>query len=112
MKIPKKEKVLKCGIQRRKNHLYFINKDGDVGEVPMKRGGRDGIKPNSKVIFKTDLTKEKDYLYFLDADGDIGRVVSTNGSTTLADRNKLKIRKRKILAEATERNKKENKYID
>jgi len=112
MKLPKKEKILKCGVQRRKNHLYFINKEGNVGEVPMKRGKHKGKKPQSKVILKTDLVKEKGYLYFLDEDGDIGRIISDRGSVTIKDRKVLKERKKKILAKARERNKRENRYLD
>lgn len=32
------EKVLRTGIQREKNYLYFIDKDGDISKVKMSRG--------------------------------------------------------------------------
>lgn len=38
-KNPTVEKVLKCGITREAGYLYYIDKDGDISRVKMKRGG-------------------------------------------------------------------------
>lgn len=116
MDLPNKEKILKCGLKRRKNHLYFIDKDGNVGEVKMKRGGQRrksvGEKSHRKVILESKIKKENGYLYFLDADGDIGRVKATKGSPTASQKIMLKSRKKEILEKARIRNIKENRYID
>lgn len=113
MQLPKKEKVLKCNLNRRKNHLYFIDKNGNVGEVRMKRGRafQKEIHP-PKVVLKSNIKKEKGYLYFLDEDGDIGRVKATRGAVNSKDRIKLKNRKIMMLKEARSRNKREKRYID
>jgi hypothetical protein len=34
------EKVLKCGIKKKKGYLYFIDKRGDISRAKMARGGR------------------------------------------------------------------------
>ena len=112
MKLPKKEKILKIGIKRRKNHLYFIDKDGNVSEVAMRRGDKNNKNSQIRVVYKSNIIKESRYLYFLDADGDIGRVESTRGSLNADERKKLKDRKKKILSDAKARNKRENRYID
>jgi len=38
------EKVLRCGIEREKDFLYFIDKDGDVSRVKMARKGKSKVK--------------------------------------------------------------------
>ena len=32
------EKIMKCGIDREKGYLYFVDKDGDVSRAKMNRG--------------------------------------------------------------------------
>lgn len=32
------EKVVKVGLKREPNYLYFIDKDGDISRTPMRRG--------------------------------------------------------------------------
>ena len=34
------EKVMKCGIKKKKGYLYFIDKKGDISRAKMARGGR------------------------------------------------------------------------
>lgn len=34
------EKVMKCGIKKKKGYLYFIDKRGDISRAKMARGGR------------------------------------------------------------------------
>ncbi len=34
------EKVLKCGIKKKKGYLYFIDKKGDISRAKMARGGK------------------------------------------------------------------------
>ena len=38
------EKVLKCGITREKEFLYFVDKDGDISKTPMKHGRNKKVK--------------------------------------------------------------------
>jgi len=34
------EKVVKCGIKREKDYLYFVDKEGDVSRSKMQHKGR------------------------------------------------------------------------
>ena len=113
MKIFPKEKVLKCDIKRRKGQLYFIDKDGDVCEVEMKKG-REINQPKTPPIkiYKSGIKKESGYLYFLDRNGDIGRVHGMKGGSTKEDRKIRKKRKKEILANSRARNIEEGNYIE
>ncbi len=42
------QKVLKCGVEREKGYLYFIDKDGDISRSKMARGGTKKAKPAAK----------------------------------------------------------------
>jgi hypothetical protein len=64
-----KEKVMKCGIKRKKGYLYYLDKKGNVAEAKMARGKKKG--GGSKVIVKTGIKKKKGYLYFIDKKGDV-----------------------------------------
>ncbi len=64
-----KEKVMKCGIKRKKGYLYYLDKKGNVAEAKMARGKKKG--GGSKVIAKTGIKKKKGYLYFIDKKGDV-----------------------------------------
>jgi len=112
MKLNPKEMIMKCGVKRRKHHLYFVDKDGDVSEVRMKRGGEKRKRKPPKKVYNSGIKKESGYLYYLDSDGNIGRVKSMTGSLFGDEMQKLRDRKKKILRAATLRNKKEKKYID
>ena len=37
-----REKVMKCGIEREKGFLYFIDKDGDISRTPTKQNMQKG----------------------------------------------------------------------
>ena len=63
------QKVMKCGIKRRKGYLYYIDKRGNVAEAKMARGKKKG--GGSKVVAKCGIKKKKGYLYFIDRQGDI-----------------------------------------
>jgi hypothetical protein len=65
------EKVMKCGIKRKKGYLYYIDKKGNVVETKMARGKVKG--GGGKVIEKAGIKKQKGYLYFIDKKGDIAR---------------------------------------
>ena len=65
------EKVQKCGIERTKGFLYYIDKQGDVSRAKMARGGKKGGKPQK--VAKVGVKKEKGFLYFLDKQGDVSR---------------------------------------
>lgn len=63
------QKVLKCGIKRKKGYLYYIDKKGNVAEAKMARGKKKG--GGSKVIVKCGIEKKPGYLYFIDKNGDV-----------------------------------------
>ncbi|MGM0568209.1 MAG: hypothetical protein ACQESB_03205 [Elusimicrobiota bacterium] len=73
----KKEKVAKAGVEKKGGYLYYVDKQGDIAEVKMARGGK--RKGNPKKVAKTGVTKEKGYLYFVDKDGDVGRTKMARG---------------------------------
>lgn len=62
-------KVVKCGIEREKGYLYFIDKNGDVSCAKMARGKKKGGSP--KKVAKCGIKKQKGYLYFVDKNGDV-----------------------------------------
>ncbi len=70
------EKVLKAGVERESDFLYFIDKEGDISRVKMARGGKKSGRP-AKVL-KCKIKKEKGYLYYLDKKGDISRAKMVN----------------------------------
>jgi len=82
------QKVMKCGIKRRKGYLYYIDKRGNVAETKMARGKKKG--GGSKVIVKSGIKKKKGYLYFIDKKGDLSMAKMVRGG-----RRKKKKKKRK-----------------
>jgi len=70
------EKVHKCGVDRAKGFLYYIDKQGDISRAKMARGGKKGGKPEK--VQKVGLKKEKGYLYYLDKKGDVSRAKMVN----------------------------------
>lgn len=82
------QKVLKCGIKRKKGYLYYIDKKGNVAEAKMARGKKKG--GGSKVVNKCGIEKKKGYLYFIDKKGDISMAKMVRGG-----RKKRKKKKRK-----------------
>ena len=71
------EKVMKCGVSRKKGYLYYIDKKGNVVETKMARGKSKG--GGGKVIVKSGIKKEKGYLYFIDKRGDIAKAKMLKG---------------------------------
>ena len=61
------QKVMKCGIKRKKGYLYYVDKKGNVCEAKMARGKKKG--GGSKVVAKCGIKKQKGYLYFIDKKG-------------------------------------------
>ncbi len=82
------EKVLKCGIKRKKGYLYYIDKKGNVAEAKMARGKKKG--GGSKVVNKCGIKKKKGYLYFIDKKGDVSMAKMVRGG-----RKKRKKKKRR-----------------
>lgn len=72
-----KQKVMKCGIKRKKGYLYYIDKRGNVAEAKMARGKKKG--GGSKVICKSGIKKKPGYLYFVDKKGDISMAKMVRG---------------------------------
>ena len=71
------EKVMKCGIKRKKGYLYYIDKKGNVVETKMARGKSKG--GGGKVIVKAGIKRVKGYLYFIDKRGDISKAKMLRG---------------------------------
>ncbi len=71
------EKVVKCGIKRKKGYLYYVSKKGDVVETKMARGKSKG--GGGKVICKCGVKKQKGYLYFIDKKGDVSKAKMLRG---------------------------------
>lgn len=71
------EKVMKCGVTRKKGYLYYIDKKGNVVETKMARGKQKG--GGGKVIVKAGIKREKGYLYFIDKKGDISKAKMVRG---------------------------------
>ncbi|MBU0614468.1 MAG: hypothetical protein KJ601_00065 [Nanoarchaeota archaeon] len=64
--IPKlKYYELQKKLVREPGYLYFIDKQGDIARVRMKKFHETGKQKHEKV-FKLGLKKEKGYLYYLD----------------------------------------------
>lgn len=71
------EKVMKCGVKKKKGYLYFIGKNGSVYETKMARGKKKG--GGRKVVCKCGIKKKKGYLYFLDKRGDVSMAEMVRG---------------------------------
>jgi hypothetical protein len=71
------QKVLKCGIKRKKGFLYYIDKKGNVAEAKMARGKKKG--GGSKVIVKCGIQKKPGFLYFIDKSGDVSMAKMVRG---------------------------------
>ena len=71
------QKVLKCGVKRKKGYLYYIDKRGNVAEAKMARGKKKG--GGSKVVVKCGIKKKPGYLYFIDKKGDVSMAKMVRG---------------------------------
>jgi len=71
------QKVAKAGVDKKPGYLYYVDKQGDIAEVKMARGGKGKGKP--KVVGKTGVKKEPGYLYYVDKDGDVSRAKMARG---------------------------------
>ena len=71
------QKLVKLGLKREKNTLYYIGKDGNVWVAPMARAGKKGGK--AKKVVDAGVKKEKGYLYFLDKNGDVAKARMARG---------------------------------
>jgi len=71
------QKVMKCGIRRKKGYLYYVGKNGNVYEAKMARGRSKG--GGSKVVYKSGIKRQKGYLYFIDKKGDVSKAKMVRG---------------------------------
>ncbi len=71
------QKVAKAGVEKKGGYLYYVDKQGDISEVKMARGGKG--KGKSKKVAKVNVKKEAGYLYYVDKDGDIARAKMARG---------------------------------
>ena len=63
------EKIVKLGIVREPNYLYYIDKNGDLFKTKAARGKK-GSKGKA-LVEKLGIKKQTGYIYFLDKDGDV-----------------------------------------
>jgi hypothetical protein len=73
------EKVAKAGIKRESGFLYFVDKNGNISQVRMSRGGGKKGRQKQEVVAKTGVKKEKGFLYFVDKAGDVSRAKMARG---------------------------------
>lgn len=74
------QKVVKSGIAKEKNFLYFVDREGDIARVEMNKGNfRNKSKKSPEKIKRTSITKEKGFLYYIDSDGDISKAAMMRG---------------------------------
>ncbi|MGM0442162.1 MAG: hypothetical protein ACQEQC_07060 [Elusimicrobiota bacterium] len=71
------EKVAEAGVDKKSGYLYFVDKDGDISEVKMARGGKGKGKPQK--VAETGVDKESGYLYYVDKAGDVARAKMARG---------------------------------
>jgi len=71
------QKVAKAGVDKKSGFLYYVDKQGDVSEVKMARGGKG--KGKAKKAAKVGVKKEAGFLYYVDKDGDISRAKMARG---------------------------------
>ncbi|GEM_PF-352269 len=87
------KKLVKLGVKREKNHLYYIGKDGNVWAAPMARAGKKGGK--AKKVADAGVKKEEGFLYFLDKNGDVAMASISRGSEREKSARKMVSRKTK-----------------
>ena len=59
------QKVAKAGVKREAGWLYYINKQGNVARVNMKRAGKPYHK-KVEVVAKAGIKRKTGYLYYLE----------------------------------------------
>ena len=62
--------VEKCGIKREAGYLYFLDKNGNVARVKMKRPGMKGSF-KQQVVVKCGVSREPGMLYYIDKAGNV-----------------------------------------
>lgn len=70
--------LVKCGIKRESGYLYFINKQGHVARVKMKRAGTKGSF-KQEVLEKCGIKREPGMLYYVDKQGNVAAAVMSRG---------------------------------
>ncbi|MDD5222695.1 MAG: hypothetical protein PHE84_01780 [bacterium] len=72
--IPPGRKVVRLGIKREKDCIYYIDKRGDISRKKMTRGDSpEQIACKTEVVVRVGMKREDGYLYFIDKEGDISR---------------------------------------
>ena len=70
--------ILKTAVKREKGFLYFLDRNGDVAKVPMKRAGQKANKKQT-VVAKAGVKRKDGYLYYIDSAGNICEAVMQRG---------------------------------
>ena len=63
-------KVKKVGIEKKRGHLYFIDKEGDISTV---------ARGETKKVAQVGIEREEGFYYFIDKEGDISRARMARG---------------------------------
>lgn len=72
------EKIMKTGIKKEPDFLYFVNKQGFAARTKMARAGVKTPGGIEKLSTKS-VKKQPGYLYFIDKQGDISRAKMARG---------------------------------
>ena len=76
------EKVLKAGVKREQDWLYYLDKNCNIARSPMVGGKyRNPDKHSSyiEVVVKTNIKREDGHIYFIDPQGDVSRTKLSSG---------------------------------
>lgn len=98
------ERIMRAGIMREKNWLYYLDSNLNVCRAKMVHGRRKEPASRPELILRTELKRDPKYLYYVDKTGDISRVLACRGGsirkgkksrkTTLAEKRRLVLKKK------------------
>ncbi len=71
------EKVATASVEKKSGYLYYVDKQGDISEIKMARGGKE--KGKATKVAKVGVKKESGYLYYVDKSGDVSRAKMARG---------------------------------
>ena len=82
--------IAKTGIKRESGYLYFLDKNGDVAKVQMKRAGQRTSKKQT-VVAKVGVERKSGFLYYIDKQGNVAEAKMQRGGK----KKKAKAKKKK-----------------
>lgn len=77
MSITKTKRVVAevAGVTMKPGHLYFINKQGNLGSIQRNPGHVIGAQHPKRLVKKLSIVKRKGYMYYPKPVGDIIQVI-------------------------------------